>query len=277
MAGMGHFRLPHWEGGHQPWEHPSAGTPRPWAPQLPPHVVARKGLCQPLQAPPNHPSHPRAPRLCPTSSTLITSPAPCCPCAQQQPWSSPGQGAPPDLQRPFTPPPRNPGPALWDLLAATQGNPHELGHPETHRSCSFPPPTPSYETPRAPLLLAGDCRVPGHAAAMTHSSAGRCFSMPRSFPSPLASPLCWLGCTPKPQGCTLGFAGGPGSSASPTTMAPRSLFARRWPKGEGQAGGRRYGPEQGLHGFVWAQRRGHCGIALPASFPSAPSLQQASM
>lgn len=93
-------------------------------------------------------------------------------------------------------------------MAATQGNPRELGHPETHRSCSFPPPAPSYETPRAPLLLAGDCTVPGHAGAMTHSSAGRCFSMPRSFPSPLASPLCWLGCTPKPQGCTLRFAGG---------------------------------------------------------------------
>lgn len=103
MAGMGHFRLPHWEGGHQPWEHPSAGTPQPWAPQLPPHIVVRKGLCQPLEAPPNHPSHPRAPRLRPTSSTLITSPAPSCPCAQQQPWSSPGQGAPPDLRQPFNP------------------------------------------------------------------------------------------------------------------------------------------------------------------------------
>lgn len=60
----------------------------------------------------------------------------------------------------------------------------------------FHTPPSIHETPRAPLLLAGDCRVPGHAAAMTQPSAWRCFSVPRSFPSPLHQ----FGCTPKPQG-----------------------------------------------------------------------------
>ena len=129
VAGMGHFPLPRWEGGHQPWEHPSTGTPRPWGPELPPRVVARKGLCQPLQAPPNHPSHAGAPRLCPTSSTLNPSPAPCCPCGPQQPQGrAPGKEPSQTCNPPFPH-----GPATLGQLCGTCGLQHR-GSPQAGSS-----------------------------------------------------------------------------------------------------------------------------------------------
>lgn len=124
MAGMRHFPPPCWEGGHQPWKHPSSGMLRPWGPNLPPCVVARKGLCQTLQAPPNHPSHPRAPRLHPTTSTHVPSPAPSCPCGPQQPQGQAlGKENSQNCNLPFSPQLRIPGPPLWGLVAAAQGIP----------------------------------------------------------------------------------------------------------------------------------------------------------
>lgn len=58
VVGMGHFPLPCLDGGQQPWEHPSAGMPYPWEPQLPLCFVAREGLCQPLQITPPTLEHP---------------------------------------------------------------------------------------------------------------------------------------------------------------------------------------------------------------------------
>lgn len=58
----------------------------------------------------------------------------------------------------------------------------------------------SFEDPRVPPQPAGDYMVPGHTAAMTHTSAGSCFSISYSFLYPLASSLDQVSCTPKPWG-----------------------------------------------------------------------------
>lgn len=83
---------------------------------------------------------------------------------------------------------------LWDCTAVgcSMGVPRELGHPqttETHSSFSF-----------TPFQLAGECMVPGHTVAMTHTSAVRCFSIPCSFLYPLASSLDQVSCTPQTMG-----------------------------------------------------------------------------
>lgn len=92
---------------------------------------------------------------------------------------------------------------LWDLLTVAWGNPHELSQPqttETHSSFSF---SSSSEDPSPALETPGPCsnwQMPGHTVAMTHTSAGRCFSIPYSFLYSLASSLDQVSCTPKPRG-----------------------------------------------------------------------------
>lgn len=92
-SGAGCWTFPPWQGwgtSHcssngrlKPWEHASAGTPWSWGPKLP-----ACGEEWSVSAPPSTPklsSHPGAPRLHPTHSTLVPSPAPCCPHGPQHP------------------------------------------------------------------------------------------------------------------------------------------------------------------------------------------------
>lgn len=132
MAGIRHLPLPHQEWGHQPWEHPSAGTPWPQRAKIPPCVVVRKGLCPALQAPPKHPSHLGAPRPHPTFMLSLWTTA--------TPGSSPGQGTLPDLHLPFLPTPLQPWTTSVGPVGCSMEDPQKLCHTqrtETHPSYSF--------------------------------------------------------------------------------------------------------------------------------------------
>lgn len=94
---------------------------------------------------------------------------------------------------------------------------------------SLSPPS-SFEDPRTPLQLAGDCMVAGHTAAMTQTSAGRRFSMPCSFLYLLASSLDQVSCTPIPR--PLRVAEGSGTSA----QFPGSFFTGSDQGGKGREG-----------------------------------------
>lgn len=72
--------------------------------------------------------------------------------------------------------------------------------------------------------------VAGHTVAMTHTSAGRCFSIPCSFLYPLAATLDQVSCTLKPW--ALRVTQGSGTSA----QFPRSFFTGSDQGGKGREG-----------------------------------------
>lgn len=79
--------------------------------------------------------------LHPTHSTLVPSPAPCCPHGPQHPQGQALAKEPSDLQHSLSLWINNPRPAVRPV-GCSMGDPHELGHSqatETHSNFSFIP------------------------------------------------------------------------------------------------------------------------------------------
>lgn len=132
VAGMGHFPL------LLRWETQalgallSAGTPWSCGPKLRPHGEERSASACPSI--PKLFSHPGAPRLHPTHSTLVPSPAPCCPHGPQHLQSQALGKEPSDLQHSSLQI-NNPRPAVG-AVGCSMGHPHEPHTTETHSSFS---------------------------------------------------------------------------------------------------------------------------------------------
>lgn len=143
-------------------------------------------------------SHPGAPRLHPTHSTLVPFPAPCCPHGPQHPEGQALPKEPSNLQHSFSLWINNPRSAVGPG-GCSMGDSHELGHgnnPPDNRN-----PFKLLFYPSQALKTPGPCsNMPGHTVAMTHTTDGRCFSIPCSFLYSLASSLDQVSCTPKPWG-----------------------------------------------------------------------------
>lgn len=141
-------------------------------------------------------SHPGAPRLHPTHSTFVLFAAPYCPHGPQHPEGQALPKEPSNLQHSFSLWINNPRPAVGPV-GCSMGDSHELGHendPPTQEK-----PIQAFFHPSRALKPPRPCSsMPGHTVAMTHTTAGRCFSIPCSFLYSLASSLDQVSCTPKP-------------------------------------------------------------------------------